>query len=516
MLPRRLEALAAALRLPPAPRILDYGCADVPYRSFFAADADYVAADLPGNPQATLELAPDASVPGHEESFDAVVSTQVLEHVVDPAGYLAECFRVLRPGGAMLLSTHGVFVYHPDPVDYWRWTCAGLQRQVEDAGFEVEEFEGIIGLAATGLQLFQDAFYYQLPRWLQPPFAAVMQLLVAVGRQRSLAARPQLGCPGVRAGCPQAGAAEQLSAIHIGCVAEGDYAPHSAAMLHSVLGQCGGQQVHIHYLHPPEFPADALQRLRVMVETAGARIDFLAVDDHHVEGLPTAGFTGKATWYRILLPELLPGVERILLLDADLIALDSLTELWETDLGSAHLAAVTNVFQHDHLYRAAQLGLDRPEAYFNAGVMLMNLASMREAGCTDALREYGVEHAPELVFRDQDALNAVLSGHRLALHPRWNCMNSMFMFSYSAYVFGARALEEARRRPAIRHFEGPGANKPWHLLSRSQMREDYFEARRATPWPRVRREGVTPGNVIRLIRRGARAAPQNLTAATPV
>jgi hypothetical protein len=69
-------------------------------------------------------------------------------------------------------------VYHPDPVDYWRWTCAGLQRAVEEAGFEVERFEGIMGLAATGLQLIQDSLYYRLPPRLRPALALCLQSLI--------------------------------------------------------------------------------------------------------------------------------------------------------------------------------------------------------------------------------------------------------------------------------------------------------------------------------------------------
>jgi SAM-dependent methyltransferase len=179
-LPVRLEALAPELRLPPGGRLLDYGCADVPYRGFFGDDVEYVAADLAGNPHATLELNPDGTVPLPDDSFDAVMSTQVLEHVDDPALYLAESFRVLRPGGRLLLSTHGTFVYHPDPDDYWRWTRAGLQKVVRDAGYEVTRFEGIVGLISTGIQLVQDAIYWHLPRPLRPPFALVMQSLMAL------------------------------------------------------------------------------------------------------------------------------------------------------------------------------------------------------------------------------------------------------------------------------------------------------------------------------------------------
>ena len=169
---------AGDLELQPSGRLLDYGCADMPYRDFFPPTVEYVGADLPGNPDSTVELNPDTTVPVAESSFDAVVSTQVLEHVGDPALYLSECFRVLKPGGRLLLSTHGVFIYHPDPVDYWRWTCAGLQRQVEAAGFEVVRFEGAFGLMATGLQTVQDGIYYHLPRWIRPVFALVTQALI--------------------------------------------------------------------------------------------------------------------------------------------------------------------------------------------------------------------------------------------------------------------------------------------------------------------------------------------------
>ena len=179
-LPRRLEGLARTLEVPSGGAVLDYGCADVPYRGFFPPDVELVPADLEGNPYASVILNPDGTVPAGDASFDAVLSTQVLEHVVDPGRYLSECFRVLRPGGRMLLSTHGIFVYHPDPDDYWRWTCAGLERAVREAGFEIDRFEGIIGPAASGLQLFQDAFYYELPRPLRPPFALVMQSLIAL------------------------------------------------------------------------------------------------------------------------------------------------------------------------------------------------------------------------------------------------------------------------------------------------------------------------------------------------
>jgi SAM-dependent methyltransferase len=118
-------------------RILDYGCGGSPYRPLFGA-CTYHRADLAGDLAVDFEYGPDSRLPAELADYDCVLSTQVLEHVLSPTTYLSEAYRVLKPGGHLLLSTHGLFEDHACPYDYWRWTVYGLRKLVADTGFKVD------------------------------------------------------------------------------------------------------------------------------------------------------------------------------------------------------------------------------------------------------------------------------------------------------------------------------------------------------------------------------------------
>lgn len=116
--------------------IIDVGCGDRPYEALLKPiTARYVGVDWTQRPGVDV-VAPAEDLPFEDAKFDLLLSTQVLEHVDDPARVVAEARRVLRPGGVALISTHGVVNYHPNPNDYWRWTHAGLARLLQqDGGF---------------------------------------------------------------------------------------------------------------------------------------------------------------------------------------------------------------------------------------------------------------------------------------------------------------------------------------------------------------------------------------------
>jgi lipopolysaccharide biosynthesis glycosyltransferase len=285
--------------------------------------------------------------------------------------------------------------------------------------------------------------------------------------------------------------------LRIACAVEGEaYVKHCAAMLHSVLAQHPEGDVRIEYTHGEDTSARGRRRLARMISELGGEITFHNVPDDWLDGLPVKGFTRKATWYRAFLPDLLDG-DRVLYLDLDLLAAASLLPLWETGLDDWLLGAVTNVLPPADRHHAERLGLPDERSYFNAGVLLMNLDAMRRERTRERIRSYAIENAARLNLRDQDALNFVLYDRRLPLHPRWNCMNAVLYYPHAEALLGHEALAEARARPAIRHFEGPGYAKAWHLLSEPTSRKMYSEHRRQTPWPWVIPSGCTARNLLR-------------------
>lgn len=129
--------------------VYDYGCGGAPYADLFRGCRSYVKADVVPGPAVDRLLGADGMTGEPEASYDWVFSTQVLEHVPEPAKYLRECLRILRPGGQMLLTTHGFYPEHGCPYDYHRWTAEGFVREVRAAGFEIQR-AGRLSLGVRG------------------------------------------------------------------------------------------------------------------------------------------------------------------------------------------------------------------------------------------------------------------------------------------------------------------------------------------------------------------------------
>lgn len=119
--------------------VLDLGCGNKNWKSYFVQKgARYIGSDL--NPSARPDVVMAAErLAILSESCNLVISLAVFEHLVNPQQSAKEIARVLKPGGRLVLQTHGIYPYHPDPEDHWRWTHTGLRMLLRNANLKVEK-----------------------------------------------------------------------------------------------------------------------------------------------------------------------------------------------------------------------------------------------------------------------------------------------------------------------------------------------------------------------------------------
>ncbi len=142
----------------PGSRVLDVGAGEAPYRELFDEHV-YVTldhADTPHSGKVDLHGAAE-SIPAEDGSFDAIVCTQVLEHVSQPLQALREFRRVLRTDGALIATVPFVWEEHETPYDFYRYTRYGIEQLLLDAGFAEIDVRARTDCFTTLAQLIRNA-----------------------------------------------------------------------------------------------------------------------------------------------------------------------------------------------------------------------------------------------------------------------------------------------------------------------------------------------------------------------
>jgi len=196
-------------------RLLDLGCGNQPYAHIYeprakciiALDYSRRSADYRGHflRGTAMEL------PFANGVFDAIICTEVLEHVPRPSELASEVARVITPGGLLIVTVPFLHGLHEIPHDYFRFTQWGLRALLEDE-FEILAIEARGGSGAL-LVAWMSAIFSRIvwlmwrllpsrirPRWAKPwsigahVYAALWHVLRR-GRIRALL--NQVGLPEV-------------------------------------------------------------------------------------------------------------------------------------------------------------------------------------------------------------------------------------------------------------------------------------------------------------------------------
>lgn len=260
--------------------------------------------------------------------------------------------------------------------------------------------------------------------------------------------------------------------IAIVCNIDEHYTDHCIVMCTSVICNNPSEELHF-YIIAENLPKQHRQRMcRELEAHPGVKLHFCQVDATLLRhcSVKADSYISMATYYRCFVATLLPqDVHKVIYLDCDLIVHGSLRPLWDTPMADCVVAAVEDMWSgKGHCQR-----LHYPEefSYFNAGVLLINLDLWRKRGVEQRLADFFAAHGPELVYYDQDALNAVLYGERLLLPFRWNMQDGFFRRKRRMRPESLPELEREMPQAVIIHFTGD--KKPWQYACRHPYKKVY-------------------------------------------
>ena len=194
----------------------------------------------------------------------------------------------------------------------------------------------------------------------------------------------------------------------------------------------------------------------------------------------------SATYYRLLLAELIPDLNRIIYLDGDTLIYSDLSEMINLDMGNNIMLG----FVDNSYHKAEEFGI-KTYNYIVAGVLLINLKKIRKENITQKFFEFMDENKDKLSQEDQTVINIVLNGRIGFLPPKFgiwnfNSKNAVILHNnYGNKNFNIKAYEEeeilnAWYAPSVLHFVRA---KPWKKRTRYthvQFHEDWWKYAKMT------------------------------------
>jgi lipopolysaccharide biosynthesis glycosyltransferase len=285
------------------------------------------------------------------------------------------------------------------------------------------------------------------------------------------------------------------------------YAMPLAVMLRSAVENCsavGGLDIRV---MDGGLGRSARRRILKSLPSDRCTVNFVDVRraSRGLAGAPVFGHVSLATYYRFLIPELVPEA-KCLYVDADAVVQGDLCELWREPLRGHHLLSVQEGTVTDPVPIAGldEWGIPMDHPRLSAGVLALDLDRWRVDDPVPELLRYLKQYGHKVHFWDQDAMNVVLA-------RRWGTMDGKWDVHFDC----SREVEDSARElvrvkdAAIVHYAS--ATKPWHYYAQHPSQAVFYRYLDETawagwrPWPPLRAL-CNRHHAIRLLRRLAAGA----------
>jgi lipopolysaccharide biosynthesis glycosyltransferase len=197
--------------------------------------------------------------------------------------------------------------------------------------------------------------------------------------------------------------------------------------------------------------------------------------------LAPKGYITAASLLRLIAPNVLPDLCRVIYLDVDVVVHRSLHHLFAIPLDGKPLAGAidlsllahrynTNSWWHDTItdYMDNVLRVD-PAKYVNTGVLLIDLAALRRDDFTTKATSMARERHGTFLFFDQDVINVIYRDRIKLLDARWNSIRALTASDAASLPSPYRVYAAWQRTtPFITHYAGP--EKPWHATEADEIK----------------------------------------------
>jgi SAM-dependent methyltransferase len=142
--------------------LLDLGCGNKPYQPLYSTrTTSSVGCDIIQSDRNRVDvICPVTELAFEDAVFDTVLCTQVLEHVFEHDKMMQEIYRVLKPGGKLILTVPFAWELHEEPYDFFRYTKHGLKQLFTSNGFEIDYIKPNGGKWAAVYQLRNNMLYH--------------------------------------------------------------------------------------------------------------------------------------------------------------------------------------------------------------------------------------------------------------------------------------------------------------------------------------------------------------------
>lgn len=271
--------------------------------------------------------------------------------------------------------------------------------------------------------------------------------------------------------------------MHIAYSSDNNYAQHLAVTMASLLKNVDADSfVHFHIL-TPDLSIENREKILALKSIRDCEIEFISISDDLFKDWPCWGHLKLATYYRLYLPELLPDVDKVIYIDVDTIVHGDIKNLWDIPLKQDEwIGACIEHFVPSKFPQTLSLTSD--DYYINAGVMLMNLKSLRENDFVERCIEFVKENYTLLKYLDQDILNVVCKDNIKVIPPQYNMnFNNVYRLNRLRYrqdYHSQDVLQKAFYHPVVIHF--CGSIKPWYYACRYEWAHTYMDYIKFTPW----------------------------------